>query len=291
MDTSVITSEPQELHQELLKASEKADKLYNRAITNTGFGATVGGLAITKTYLSKVTEVITKKLDGPRPRSDNLQFHLERMVRQLQVDHLALCVLQSGLHCVAVEENTHAEAVLHMGSALADECWAANLMQTDRKVANRISKQVKGRFTSTALRKQAAKKAAADAGYAMAEWSKPMLAHAGQWVMNILLEAMPDVFELSDLVWRRGKSQREWTITDAGLALADEAVAEAVVRSPVYQPRTERPTDWTGFYARVAEDCRSVATATILRTAYKDTVAAARHAIRRDNQDENPATI
>jgi DNA-directed RNA polymerase len=53
-----------------------------------------------------------------------------------------------------------------------------------------------------------------------------------------------------------------------------------VCKSPVYQPRTERPKDWDRFVMRVAEDDRTLDRARLLRTGHKDIMSAAAYAIR-----------
>lgn len=277
MDTTVIPNEPKVLHAELQEAHDKSIRRDERAQQYTGFGATGGGQHLTKTYLAVVTEGVTKKLSGARPKANTIEFRFERLVRQLGPELVALALLQSGLHAVGMQ-STHRDAVMAIGSALYDECWAGKLLQTDRKVALRIGKQVTENFGSVALRKERARAAAEKAGFTMAEWTRPMLAHAGQWGMNILLEALPHVFVLRDIPG--AKEQKEWTIGEEGLEEAQQAITEAVLKSPVYQPRKERPADWTAFHARVAEDDRTLSSAPILRTGHKDIISAAKHAIR-----------
>ncbi|MBW7970995.1 DNA-directed RNA polymerase [Bradyrhizobium sp. BR 10289] len=276
MDTSVLTNEPKELHAELELASEKQDKLYDRAMHNAGYGATTGGMAITNIYLAKVTEGVIAKLSGSRAQSHSAEFQIERLLRQLNPEVIALATLQSGLHAVA-RETTQLGACLEMGRAIHDELWAAKLLQTDKKLAHKISKQAKERYGSVELRRKAAKRAAADAGFTMADWTDTKLVHVGQWCMNVLLEAMPWVFELTEPRFK--DDERLWVITEAGLEMAKEAVAEAVAKSPVYQPRTQRPKDWDRFVMNVAEDDRTMARAQLLRTGHKDIISAARHAI------------
>lgn len=286
MDTNVLPKEPQAFLPELLEADRKVRSRDERAMANVGFGATTAGLSITTSYLGKVTEEVIKQLSGPRPRSNTIQFQFERVIRQLDPELVALACLQSGLHAVGSDQSTHRDAVITMGAALADECWAAKLLQTDKKLAHRIAKQTKETYGSVKLRKAAAKKAAEDAGFTMAEWTRPMLVHAGQWVMNVLLAAMPNIFELTDPDHSSRKphsahlTERLWTMTDEGLAKSDMIVTETVLRSPVYQPRTTPPVEWTGFWARVAEDDRTVGNTSLLRTGFKDVTAAARHAMR-----------
>lgn len=291
MDTQVlpettnaaITSMP--VHEELQEALRKATARDERAETFTGFGATTGGMAITKTYLAVVTEGVQAALNGPRPRSNTMDFKLQRMLLQIRAGKdgesgaavVALAILQAGLHAIGLK-STHRDAVMAIGSALYDECWASKLLQTDRKVANRINKRAKEDFAGVKTRKAVVRKVAEAAGFQMAEWSRSMLSHAGQWGMNILLKHMGDVFVLRDVPGLH--EEREWTIREEAFETAQKAVDEAVLKSPVYQPRKEQPADWGSFYARVAEDDRTMAQAPLLRTGHKDIIAATRYAIR-----------
>lgn len=275
MDTNDLLKDPQVLHVELELSAEKQDKLYDRAMANAGYGATTGGMAITTIYLPKVTEVVSKTLAERKP-SHSHTFHLETLLRKLAPEVLSLCVLQAGLHAVA-RESTQIAAALTMGHAINDELWAAELLSHGKRVAEAIQKRVKERYGAVELRKQAARKMAAKQGFTFADWDETTLAHAGTWAMNVLLEAMPDVFELTPPA--RPKGELEWNITEAGLDLAKAAVSEAVARSPVYQPRTERPKDWDKFVMNVSEDDRTMARAQLLRTSHKDIISAARYAI------------
>jgi DNA-directed RNA polymerase len=195
-------------------------------------------------------------------------------------------VLQAGLHAIAME-STQVSAALTMGHAINDELWAADLIKADKKLAEHIAKQAREAYGSVKNRKQLAKKLAAKLGaFTLPDWTEEMLSHAGTWAMNILLQAMPDVFHLSEPVrvcnplTGEFEEQREWLISDKGLELAERAVSEAVAKSPVYQPRTEVPKAWDRFTMNVAEDDRTMARAQLLRTSHKDIISAAAHAIR-----------
>jgi DNA-directed RNA polymerase len=278
MDTNVLLKDPKVLHVELELAADKQDKLYDRAMANVGYGSTTGGLAITNQYLPKVTQAVTEKLSGTREQSHSFAFQIEHLLKQIRPEVLALCVLQSGLHAVALE-STQVTAAVSMGHAINDELWAAGLIKADKKLAEHIAKQVRGAYGDVKNRKQLAKKLAAKLGaFTLPDWTEEMLSHAGTWAMNILLETMPDVFQLTEPP--HPKAEREWVITDAGLEMAEHAVSEAVVKSPVYQPRTERPKDWDRFTMNVAEDDRTMARAQLLRTSHKDIISAAAHSIR-----------
>jgi DNA-directed RNA polymerase len=278
MDTSVLPDETNDLHIELTKAIAKVDKRDARSAAYVGFGATTEGMAITKTYLNQVTAAVVEKLQGERPHINSAEFKLERLLRQLPSEVLALAILQAGLH-VAGRRGDHSfvAALAGIGCAINDELWANDLLQTDAKLARRINKQAKERFGSVSLRKDYAKRLAEAEGFQMAEWSSPTLMRAGNWGANILLAAMPLVFQREE---GRARSSAMWTITEFGMDMAKAALAEAVCLCPVYQPRSVRPKDWDRFVMRIAEDDRTLDRAQLLRTRHKDIMSAASHAIR-----------
>lgn len=279
MDTNVLPNETNALHLELSKAADKLDRRDAREEANVGYGATVGGLAITSNYLDPVTQAVIEKLSGPRKASHSNDFKLERHLRQLDPAVLALCLLQTGLHAAGRGgRNAQLDVALLMGTSINNELWAHKLLTTDAKLARKVTKAAKERFGSVELRVSSAKKQAEADGFHMADWTTKQRVHAGNWGMDVLLQAMPLVFNLEEP--RTFKGEHHWCITEFGMDMAKEAVAEAVVKSPVYQPRTERPKDWDRFTMRVNEDDRTLDRARMLRTGHKDIISAAAFAIR-----------
>jgi DNA-directed RNA polymerase len=290
MDTTILPSVPSVLPvtdtaylTELTEAERKVIKREARAERNAGFGSTIGGLTITSNYIAQVTDGVTKSLSGPRPRSNTYDFRLQRLLRSLDPEVVALCLLQASLRSAGTVTAPMRDAVLRIGRALNDELWAAKLLHTNGKLAAKINKAVKERYGDVDLRVAAAKRMAAkgDAdgnAFTMQEWNLHELAHAGNWGMNLLLETMPDVFELADPETFKG--ERIWRITDYGREMAKAAVMETVLKSPVYQPRTEAPKAWDSFIMRVAQDDRTLDRSQLLRTFHKDVMSAARHSIR-----------
>lgn len=285
MDNNVLPKDTSELliDRELGEAQRKVNKREERALTNVGFGSTIGGLAITTNFHEQVTAAVVARLKGPKPPSHSKQFKLEKRLRQLTPEVLALGLLQAGLHAVGVGGVCSVlDAQLKIGTALNDELWAANLLQTSRRLARKINKQVKDRYGSVELRKQAAKRLAEkgddeEGSFVMQDWTRNEIVHAGNWGMTVLQEAMPLVFEVTEPQDYHGT--RLWTITEFGMDMARAAVTEAVVKHPVYQPRIEQPKDWDAFVMRVAKDDRTLDRAQLLRTHHKDVMAAAKHAI------------
>jgi DNA-directed RNA polymerase, mitochondrial len=283
MDTNVLPNETQGLHTELTEAARKVAKRDDRAEALTGFGATTEGMTLTKTYLNQVTQAVTEKLSGPRSQTHSAEFKLERLLRQLDPQVLALCLLQAGLHAAGREGASQVTVADVIGESINDELWAAKLLHSDAKRARRIMKQAEERFGSVKLRRDFVKREAAKAtddtdGFQMQDWGSKLCVRAGNWGMDVLLKAMPLVFQLEDP--RHFKGDKIWSITEFGLDMAKAALAEVVCMNPVYQPRTERPKDWDKFVMRVAEDDRTMDRAQLMRTRHKDIISAAGHAIR-----------
>jgi DNA-directed RNA polymerase len=287
MDTNVLPNDlPDEtntFHPELDVAISKLDRREARAERNAGFGSTIGGMTITTNYHALVTEAVSTRLNGPRPRSNTYEFRFERFMRMLEPRVIALALLQAALHgCGTGDRATQRDVVSGIGRALNDELWAAKLLQTNKKLSRKITKAVKEKYGSVELRKKMARKMAekgdADGNsFVMQWWSGKELSHAGNWGMNLLLEVMPDIFVLD--APHSFKGERIWRITERGTEMAKAAVRETVLRSPVYQPRTEKPKDWDTFIMRVAEDDRTLDRSRLLRTFHKDVISAAKHAI------------
>jgi DNA-directed RNA polymerase len=287
MDTSVLPSvlpvTDISYLTELTEADRKVAKREARAERNAGFGSTIGGLAITSNYLSQVTLGVTKALSGPRPRSNTYDFRLQRLLRSLDPEVVALALLGSALRAAGTTTMSVRDAVLGIATALNNELWAAKLLHTNSKLAAKVTKAAKERFGSVDLRVAAAKRMAAkgDADgntFTMQEWTVHERLHAGNWGMSLLLETLPDVFEIADPETFKGETV--WRITDHGREMAKAAVMETVLKSPVYQPRTEPPKPWDSFVMRVAQDDRTLDRAQLLRTFHKDVMSAARHGIR-----------
>jgi DNA-directed RNA polymerase len=265
-------------------AVKKINTQDTRARTNEGFSSTLGARKLTERSLKAVTAgVISALNDSAKLRSHSMEFRLQRVLRGLQPEVIALACLMPALNSVALE-HTHRDAALAIGGSLWTEAYMAKLLVTDKKAAGAITKAAGERFANVKLRQaKVIKDASSRLGFTMEEWTRPMRLHAGQWGVNILLQALPDVFELREIP---NDSEKAWSVTDEAATMMDDVVNDAVLKSPVYQPRTVKPEDWTGFYSKIAEDRRFATVAVpLVRTLHKETVAAIKHAIRTGQMD------
>jgi DNA-directed RNA polymerase len=265
-------------------AVKKINNQDTRARTNEGFSSTLGARKLTARSLSAVTEGVVSALNNSNKlRTDSMEFKLQRVLRGLDVEVIALACLMPALNSVALE-HTHRDAALAIGGSLWTEAYMRKLLVTDKKAAGSITKAAGERFASVKLRQaKVIKDAEKRLGFTMEEWTRPMRLHAGQWGINILLQALPHVFELREIP---NDAEKAWSVTDEAATMMDDVVNDAVLKSPVYQPRTVKPNDWTGFYSKIAEDRRFASVAVpLVRTLHKETVAAIKHAIRTGQMD------
>jgi DNA-directed RNA polymerase len=256
---------------ELARSCERIDAQDERAVKNDGWGITVGGRYITRQYLDKVIPFVTEALKV-QGSSNAKVFPLMRLLRQLDHGKIALVTLRSALSSVAAAD-TLRDACLRIGKTLSFECWAAKLTMTDRQLAQKIAKSVKLRHSSLAYRRRAAEKIAEDNGFSMRHWDRVRQLHAGHWAIQVIIAALPDIFELIEL----SKGERQLVVTPKAIKMAEDAIYEAVNRHPAYQPLTEPVSPWDGFTKPVVAGIPDVQ---LMRTHHKDIISAARYAIQ-----------
>jgi hypothetical protein len=233
-------TETDRLPEELERATEKFERRQERIVKAEGFGATEFAQAITRRWIPEFAIGLKRVLSD---RKTQLPVHreLRAVVRDLDPEVLALCILQGALHSMGQGRSSYRDAALRVGRDLAAECWAAELTTRDSNLSARIEKHVKQRFSSSKARRDAARAMAARAGYKTKEWDNERRLQAGNWALTVLLDLLPDVFILA----KEGQ-ERLLTITEGAQAYADGIVDEVISRNPVWLPRHEAPLRWTG---------------------------------------------
>jgi DNA-directed RNA polymerase, mitochondrial len=259
-----------ELPLELSVAIDKVTKRNARAIRSAGYGASDAGLELSKNNLGTLTEFIRERMVSTHGNTNT--GHFLRVAQELSPELLALVALQCSIHGVAMDV-PNVELFVATGTAVAAECWAAGLTKEDPRLAARITKAARINHSSVKARRKAAQAAAARAGYQVKEWPRDLRVHAGAWLVDCAVEALPHLFAWADV----GGGERKLTIQPDALVAAEVAVAEAI--RPVVLPRLTAPRPWTGW--RMTNDDPAVAfDVTFLRTHYKDVAAAAKAAIK-----------
>lgn len=267
-----------ELPLELTKALTKAEKNNSRAVRASGYGASDVGLKLTKDCLWTLAEFLGERRKQPLG-TDPVSSFL-RTVEPLSDELLALCTLQVSIHAVAV--NMPRTSLLRaIGRAVSAECWAAGLTMDNPKLAARIEKTVRARNHGTVKQRQKAAKAfAARKGYLEKDWEPELEVDAGTWLIDQLVLALPEMFSWTPQRAEDGSAAAEaLTINPEALAIAEEVVAEGILRRPVHVPRLTPPTPWTGW-GMTNDDPRVSFRNTFLRTHHKDVAAAFRAAVK-----------
>jgi DNA-directed RNA polymerase len=270
MDNTVELSEAATL--------KRFDASQDRLAKDFGFGDTAGAVGITKACIEVLAAHMSTALTEARTLGNNSEVkHFCRLIQDLEPEVVALSTLTCALGTVANDENLERHAVMSMGYAIAGECWAKGLLLADEKLSRKIDRVVRKRHGSLAYRKQAARSIATRAGYTAKHWEKKHVIVAGAWLLDQLLVALPDVFQLVDMEVGTSKAL---TITDGALELASAAVEQCLQRNPIFLPCTTPPKPWTDWHNGGYWDERSRLRASAVRTIHKETTAAVRGAMK-----------
>ena len=226
------------------KGRDRYHRLQSRIETDLGLSETDGARKLIEANLKALGDQIA------------LRLNTQAFAAQLQEVgplKVALVTLTYGFHGVS-SVSPVAHVMETIGRHVEAEVWALGLLRKDEKAAKRIEKGVKRKHSSIKYRRQSARSQAARGGYEVEKWSKVLRVKLGEWLLNLLLEVCPDIFELGKTETKARRAGNEYTQTSAILCLTSwaqehiEAVAQAMAElSPMMFPMTERPDDWRGL--------------------------------------------
>jgi len=284
------------------RAKTKLTQVDLRRERNAGWGATTGGQALTRSHHARLTEGVTVASMGLRKGNAQRTDELVVLLRELSPGVLALSAMQTVLHSIG-KGDVLRDTLLALGSAIANECWAADLTGRNSDLAARLARTVKLSHASSKRRYKEVKRAVDSArdfkakehpkytkeqikrrketaatliGFKEREWSRPSLLTAGQWLYNILITSLPEVFERVEVA---GTSEEKLSITPAGWKFVNSTLDHAAASRPVFWPLTEAPKPWTDFTGGCSHDGRVSGAVGMVRTIHKDTKAAVKAAI------------
>jgi DNA-directed RNA polymerase, mitochondrial len=267
---------------ELSNAIAKLKKQDARVERNFGYGDTVGGLGVVRKFHPEITQAVLSKLELTKStKLSPLDRKLMAELRKLKPEVIALAILQTALH-VVVSQWQWTQGCQNVGLALAGECWNAGVTHDNPRLAAKAAKAARAKNSSLTHRRQAMRSAwkrgrdEDSDTFKTKKWSSRLCAHAGNWGLDVLVEAIPDVFTRAH---NEHSGQLMLTITEGGQALADDAVAEAVLSHPVWLPTEAPPRPWTGMHTGGTWDKRLQPSLSLVRTRHKDAEAACRQAI------------
>jgi DNA-directed RNA polymerase len=283
-----FSSEPLE-HQ---LAQQRFDKIEERVEKNFGAADTTGALAIANKAQERLTAAIYAKATAPKTNTKD--GAVARVIEAIGADVSALAVMQTCLNAIAYD-NLVLKAALNIGSAICEELWVEDLRQFAARNAKELddgtkegklrakgAEQLPDRIEAAARRKhgthtlrvKAARAIARRAGFDRArKWPNEQRLHVGMWLLNIALEALPDVFE----AYEDNEGRKYLQLAEGAMDVARAACIAAVERRPFYVPTSEPPLPWTDYDKGGLTDSR--VHATLVRTHHKETIAEVRKAI------------
>lgn len=282
----------QDLPRELQAAILKHDVRQSSIAAREGWGATTGGMALTKACMDRLSEAFSVALLGGL-RADAYESKLLKVVGGLDPRVLALCTLQHALHGVATGDIEQLHVALRVAGGIASECWAAGLIQTDAARAKSIARRVKLRHASSSARLMAAKREAAqgytkrDGGvvnpYEVRDWAAAFKVRAGMWAINVLTTALPYILTWREEVTgtkRGAETKRYLQLTDHAWATVDAVLQDTIMQRPMWFPSLTPPKPWTSWAGCGSNDARVNSVTRFLRSRHKETGAAVRAAIK-----------
>jgi DNA-directed RNA polymerase len=223
----------------LIKTIERAEKSQWRAINSFGFGLTIEGAALVESHYDLLSAHVKKQFRS-RPRS--LPEPLWLVIKGLDPDKLSVAVLRALMHSIWLrkpkERSPALKATLLIGRAIRRECLHRKLLRSDPGLLKKVEKAA-AREPDLRRRERMVERMMKAASFKTREWTDRDLAVAGNWALETVLCALPEVFIL-------GKGGAPLIYEEAVLPAA--ALAEAVLlKHPIYSPHTTPPKPWTGW--------------------------------------------
>jgi DNA-directed RNA polymerase len=259
---------------------KKRDK---RQAASFGKGSTTGAMALSGQQLPRLTEYLREKWKTPC-RANAPEYNLERMLRQLDPELVALVCLQTGLHVVAGRWTYQVQAFKMFADNLEAECFRAGLLKANKKLAERAEKYAEKKHGNQKMRQSAARAVAKKAGFVGEEWQPEERTIAGVWCANLLTEGLPDVFRWEEFTtWNKALGVPEKTrvlmVTEEAHKFMSDAIRDMILRRPVWMPRLTAPEPWVSYKQRPAEDTRILKDVSILKAYNNDQIAEVKKAI------------
>jgi DNA-directed RNA polymerase, mitochondrial len=214
------------------------------------------------------------------------------VIRELDRDKLALCLLHGALEAIERQEN-YLRAAKYIANNIYWECFALGLFKhyrhkysSEHKAAKAVQeietqhKSASSQRARTRLRTIEERK-----GYKLEDWNDELRLIAGNWGIDQLLRFLRDVFTVGTQT-PRGKDDHERR-PEKVLKLTPEArehiqnnVNELIHRYPVWLPMTQEPLKWTAWNKGVTSEKHLARGINIVGHAHQQTIEAISKAIR-----------
>jgi DNA-directed RNA polymerase len=258
-------------------------KLHERTERNFGYGQTEEALHITQGCYERLEAALGVELEKPvvAGLAKGWDEKAHRLLKQLPPHIIALAALNAALRGVMDEEHW-TPICIRLGEQLRHQLFAYDLEVQDKtkkakdRLKPKIEKWVKEAHGNLKYRLQAARSVAKKEGFSLvSKWSPAQEKAVGHWVMDVLVNALPDLFNRFML-----GNTMSLALVDGASEKAHKAMKEHISRYPIFLPSDEPPLPWSGWNDGGPVDPIARKLGSVVRTRHKETISAVKEAIK-----------
>jgi DNA-directed RNA polymerase len=279
MDQAMI----EEHSAEVEAAQGRYYKLHERTERNFGYGQTEEALHIAQGCYERLEAALELELAKPVTAgiTKGWDEKAHRLLKQLPSHIIALAALNAALRGVMDEEHW-TPICIRLGEQLRHELFAFDLKVSDKskkakdRLTPKIEKWVKEAHGNLKYRLQSARSVAKKEGFSLvSKWTPTQEKAVGHWVMNVLVNALPDLFNR----FMHGNTM-SLSLCDDAADKAHKAMQEHVRRYPIFLPSEEPPLPWSGWNDGGPVDPIARKLGSVVRTRHRETISAVKAAIK-----------
>lgn len=163
----------------------------------------------------------------------------------LDVDTLSLIALNSVFNAIG-REATVGVCCVNAGRQVENELWANGLQDRDSDLYNRLVERAMRTHGNVAYRRKAIRSTAAKEGYQPEPLTSDVRARIGAPLVNTVLKACPELFELVTK-HRDRDTERRIALTEEGSKLIADLTQLEAWMFPIHKPMIVKPRPWTDF--------------------------------------------
>jgi DNA-directed RNA polymerase len=267
---------------EVEAARERYYKLHGRTEKNFGYGQTEEALHISQGCYERLEAALKVELAKPVTPglTEGWDEKAHRLLVNLPPHVIALAALNAALRGVMDEENW-TPICIRLGEQLRHELFSFDLDKHDKdlkgkdKLKPKLEQWVKEKHGNLKYRLQAARSIAKKEGFSIvSKWTPKQEKAVGHWVMDVLVNALPDLFNR----FMKGNTM-SMELCEGAEDKAHKAMQEHIRRYPIFLPSEEPPLPWSGWSDGGPVDPIARKLGSVVRTRHKETIAAVKAAI------------
>jgi DNA-directed RNA polymerase len=258
-------------------------KLHERTNRNFGYGQTEEALHISQGCYERLEAALEVELEKPVSPglTEGWDEKAHRLLKTLQPHIIALAALNAALRGVMDEEHW-TPICIRLGEQLRHELFSQQLEDDDKskkakdRLKPKLEQWVKEKHGSLKYRLQAARSIAKKEGFSLvAKWTPKQEKAVGHWVMDVLVNALPDLFNR----FMHGNAM-SLELCEGVSDKAHKAMQEHIRRYPIFLPSEEPPLPWSGWNDGGPVDPIARKLGSVVRTRHRETIASVKAAIR-----------